>query len=539
MSTSVIVQQEERAELEAVLSSGIFSRAPHQARLLAYVCEEYFAGRADQVKEYNLAMEVLGKPADFDQSRDAIVRVEFHRLRRRLKEFYDIEGAGHPVRILIQPGQYVPQFVRFQPASPANDSAASGEKATANPEPAASHGQPLISIPSAEVPPFLRSAKGGIVLAAIIVLAVVSLLFFRKPRTAGNEGPGSSAAARNAPTSSSAVASDDIRILAGYLKDSYIDRAGSVWQGDRYFTGGTALAQPRRFIARTSDPTMYQTLRSGEFSYDIPLKPGTYELRLYFVETHYGPDTLSGGGETSRLFDIFMNGRPLLHLFDIIKDAGGNDVADVRVFKDVEPAADGKLHLRFAPLIDAPVLNALEVLPAPRDEISPIRIAAQENSYADHAGHLWSPDQYARGGQFATHIHRTAVTGTPDPDLYVGERFGNFDYAIPVAPGKYTVTLHFAETYWGLENQRPGAALPDYSGSPEGGVGSRIFNVYFGGRTLLKNFDIVKDVGGPGRALDKTFTGLEPDAQGKLVLSFVPVTDYACVNAIEVLPEPE
>jgi len=35
-------------------------------------------------------------------------------------------------------------------------------------------------------------------------------------------------------------------------------------------------------------------------------------------------------------------------------------------------------------------------------------------------------------------------------------------------------------------------------------------------------------------ARDKTFHNLEPDAQGKLNLSFVPVRDYACVNAIEV-----
>ena len=538
MFSSIVVQQEERAELEAVLSSGIFSRAPHQARLLSYVCEEYFAGRGDQIKEYNLATEVLGKPSAFDQSRDAIVRVEFHRLRKRLHDFYDLEGAGHAVRIVIQPGQYVPQFARPDYATGADESAP--RPGQTPPEPGPGHEEPKgnMATPLQGRSGLSKSVQGWLVLAAAIVL-VAGAFLFEKPRAAGRQTGDSRNAGTNAAGLAGVAPSGGVRILAGYLKDSYIDRAGNIWQGDRYFTGGSALAQPRRFIARTADPGIYQTLRSGEFSYDIPLKPGTYELRLYFAETHYGPDTLSGGGETSRLFDVFLNGRALLRLFDIIKDAGGNDVADVRVFKDVGPAEDGKLHLRFAPLIDSPLLNALEVLPAPPGEMNPIRIVAQQNSYTDHAGQVWAPDQYARGGQFATHIHRTPVTDTADPDLYVGERFGNFDYVIPVAPGKYTVTLHFAETYWGLENQRPGAALPDYSGSPEGGVGSRVFSVYFNGVTLLRNFDIFKEAGGPGRALDKAFHGLEPDAQGKLTLRFVPVTDYACVNGIEVLPEPD
>jgi hypothetical protein len=37
--------------------------------------------------------------------------------------------------------------------------------------------------------------------------------------------------------------------------------------------------------------------------------------------------------------------------------------------------------------------------------------------------------------------------------------------------------------------------------------------------------------------LDKTFKGLEPNAQGKLIFTFTPIRDYAIVNAIEVVDE--
>src|SRR5205823_14415122 len=109
----------EKHELDAILASGIFHRAPHLAQVLTYVCAKYFEGTADQIKEYNIGVEALGRPADFDQKRDSIVRVEAHRLRKRLREYYEAEGAAHEVRIEIPPGQYAPKFLRQQPALPA------------------------------------------------------------------------------------------------------------------------------------------------------------------------------------------------------------------------------------------------------------------------------------------------------------------------------------------------------------------------------------------------------------------------------------
>ena len=69
------------------------------------------------------------------------------------------------------------------------------------------------------------------------------------------------------------------------------------------------------------------------------------------------------------------------------------------------------------------------------------------------------------------------------------------------------------------------------------GVGNRLFNVYCNGTTLLRSFDIFKEAGGENRAVDKTFHGLQPNAQGKLILTLEPVKDYASVNAIEVIEE--
>src|SRR5208283_1019524 len=102
------------SEVAVVLASGIFGRAPNLVQILTYICAKYFEGSQEAIKEYNIAVEALGRPADFDQKRDSIVRVEAHRLRKRLKQFYEGDGSSHAVRIEIPQGQYAPRFLLHQ-----------------------------------------------------------------------------------------------------------------------------------------------------------------------------------------------------------------------------------------------------------------------------------------------------------------------------------------------------------------------------------------------------------------------------------------
>jgi hypothetical protein len=111
--------REERAELEAVLASGIFSRSPSLATFLQFICQRHFEGAGEHLKESSIAVEAFGRSTDFDQKKDSIVRVEAHRLRKRLQEYYDGPGAEHSVRITIPPGQYAPQFIKRHNPRPA------------------------------------------------------------------------------------------------------------------------------------------------------------------------------------------------------------------------------------------------------------------------------------------------------------------------------------------------------------------------------------------------------------------------------------
>lgn len=98
------------AALERVVRSRAFSRADSIRQVLRFIVEEAIGGNFDNIKEYLIATEALGRPPDFDPKTDSIVRVQVQRLRKRLEEYYSDEGAEDPVQIEIPAGGYVPTF---------------------------------------------------------------------------------------------------------------------------------------------------------------------------------------------------------------------------------------------------------------------------------------------------------------------------------------------------------------------------------------------------------------------------------------------
>ena len=116
-------EQRERAELETVLASTMFTRAPDLSKILRYICEKHLSNQADKIKEYTIAVEALGRGPDFRPEEDSIVRVQAARLRKHLKRYYETDGADHPLQIRISAAGYKPEFVDV--GSPESSSVAS------------------------------------------------------------------------------------------------------------------------------------------------------------------------------------------------------------------------------------------------------------------------------------------------------------------------------------------------------------------------------------------------------------------------------
>ena len=81
---------EERAELDQVLTSEVFAKSPISAKLLHFICGKYFEDKAGDLKEYTIAVEALGRAADFDPTTSSVVRVEVHRVREKLKKYLSL-----------------------------------------------------------------------------------------------------------------------------------------------------------------------------------------------------------------------------------------------------------------------------------------------------------------------------------------------------------------------------------------------------------------------------------------------------------------
>jgi len=142
--------------------------------------------------------------------------------------------------------------------------------------------------------------------------------------------------------------------------------------------------------------------------------------------------------------------------------------------------------------------------------------------YSDHAGNTWFPERFFQGGRRA--FHPDKLPHVTDSQLYAWERYGHFHYMIPaVANKKYQIRLYFSEGWFGVANGGPG------------GIGTRVFDVYCNGTTLLKNFDILREQKNP--VVMVTSDHVKATAHGILDLSFSPVENYPLINAIEVVPE--
>ncbi len=97
-----------------VSASGCFGSSVRQHDLLQYLLKEKERGCSHQVKAYNIAVDVLGRPNDFDSSTDSIVRVEMHRLRKNLEQF---SGTSKGLTLTIPRASYIVEVGDKSPVS--------------------------------------------------------------------------------------------------------------------------------------------------------------------------------------------------------------------------------------------------------------------------------------------------------------------------------------------------------------------------------------------------------------------------------------
>ena len=71
-------------QVERILKSETFRTAATLQHIFHFLAERALQAGKEEIKEYTIGLELLGRKDDFDPKTDTIVRVQMHRLRQRL-----------------------------------------------------------------------------------------------------------------------------------------------------------------------------------------------------------------------------------------------------------------------------------------------------------------------------------------------------------------------------------------------------------------------------------------------------------------------
>jgi hypothetical protein len=154
--------------------------------------------------------------------------------------------------------------------------------------------------------------------------------------------------------------------------------------------------------------------------------------------------------------------------------------------------------------------------------------AGNRAAYKDMNGKIWEPDrEYGEAGYGFTRSYGDMVDrgwgapihGTKESRIYQTEHWGVERFVAEVPDGRYTVILHFAETWDGIDKEGP-----------------RVFDVKIEGQEVLKGFDILKEAGAMNTAVTREFQHIQVD-DGKLDIRFIPRHENPLLSGIEIIGE--
>jgi len=99
-----------RRALELVIRSEAFAGSKQCQDLLRLLVQHALSDELDALSEQRIGVEMFGRPAGYDTSNDAVVRVRATEVRKRLAQYY-AEATDPPVVCFeVPPDSYVPEF---------------------------------------------------------------------------------------------------------------------------------------------------------------------------------------------------------------------------------------------------------------------------------------------------------------------------------------------------------------------------------------------------------------------------------------------
>jgi hypothetical protein len=108
--TFAIAREQCFQQIDKLIKSHSLHTSESLCKLLRYLAEHSLDHPGIALKEYQIATEVLGRPAGFDPQSDSTVRVQAGRLRVKLAEYYAHEGPDDLIVVEVPKGSYALTF---------------------------------------------------------------------------------------------------------------------------------------------------------------------------------------------------------------------------------------------------------------------------------------------------------------------------------------------------------------------------------------------------------------------------------------------
>jgi hypothetical protein len=115
LTIDTVSSADARAQVERILQSKLFRTSEVLCHLFTYLADKSLDGTGDDLKEYTIGLDALGKPASFDPRQESVVRMHTARMRQKLSEYYRTEGTDDPVIVEMPKGGFK---VTFEPRRP-------------------------------------------------------------------------------------------------------------------------------------------------------------------------------------------------------------------------------------------------------------------------------------------------------------------------------------------------------------------------------------------------------------------------------------
>src|SRR5271165_3741048 len=176
MSVTGPASTAEHGQIQRLVNSEVLHGSESLCKLLRFLAERAIEFPGVPAREYQIAIEVFGRRANFDSRLDSTVRVQTGRLRAKLSQYYAEQGKDDPIVVEIPRGIYMVNFVYRGATAAEAPSSEPAVPTAATTE--AKEDRPLAS-PAAGI---WKIATFALVSLLLVALGIIGFLTYTRPQ---------------------------------------------------------------------------------------------------------------------------------------------------------------------------------------------------------------------------------------------------------------------------------------------------------------------------------------------------------------------